>query len=291
MLFRSITSVFDGFEVAALDLPRVRHVLTPYVNTWAGWNTSENLTYAVYDQEIEGATGGAAVQAGVKQKLQTMRGGPGNWQSVDWLALDVGLTWNESGDDLARTYQSGAQYRQSPFPQYFAWRPELSQWGRNAYASFTMAASSSLTFRGNITYLLQENLPSYGAGAFGLQGAARGSIGATMQHSADVSTFLEYRGINNNSPDSIYVSDQLLSGGVNYQISKAYTFSFVPTYDLQENDFRLFTVNLQREMQDFTLFATFGYDAIQNQYFGGLNIRIGGQGGSPVPFSSLPVNR
>ena len=291
--FRSsadIVSSADAFEVAALDLHRLRHALTAYVNTWAGWNTAQDLAYAIYDQEIEGATGGAAVQAGIRQRLQTMRGGPGNWQSVDWLVLDVGLVWNESGDDLARTYTDGARYRQSPFPQYFAWRPELSQWGRNAYASFQMAASSSLTLRGNLAYLLEDDLPELGAGAFGLDNGARGSIGATFQHAPDVTTFIEYRAINNFAPERIYLSDALLAGGVNYQISKAYSASFVPTYDLKEDDFRLFTLNLQREMPDFTLFGTFGYDAIQDQYFGGLNISIGGAP-SPVPFSTQAINR
>jgi hypothetical protein len=250
----------------------------------------QDLAYAVYDQEIEGATGGAAVQAGVRQRLQTMRGGPGNWQSVDWVTLDLGVMWNDSGDDLARTYESGARYGQSPFPQYFAWRPELSQWGRNAFAAFTMAASSTLTFRGNLTYLLDSSLPDLGDGAFGLQNAARGSFGASMQHAPDVSTFLEYRGINNFAPDADYISDSLLAGGVNYRISKTYSASFVPTYDLKENDFRLFTMNLAREMPDMTLFATFGYDAIQDQYFGGLNVAIGGLGATPT-FGSQAINR
>jgi hypothetical protein len=282
---------FDRFEVAALDLHRLRHVVTPYLNAWGGWNTVENLAYAVYDQELEGATGNAAVQAGVRQRLQTMRGGAGNWQSVDWLVLDVGLTWNDGGDDLARTYQSGAQYRQSPFPQYFAWRPELSQWGRNAYAAFTLAASNTLTFRGNLTYLLQSDLPELGSGAFGLQNAARGSVGASMQHSPDVSTFIEYRGINNFAPENVYLSDSLLAGGVDYRISKAYSASFVPTYDLKESDFRQFTLNVRRELPDMTLFATFGYDAIQDQYFGGLNIAIGGASTPSGLFSTQAIDR
>jgi hypothetical protein len=292
--FRSSADVmtsFDRFEVPTLDLHRLRHVLTPYANTWAGWNTVDDLAYAVYDQEIEGATGGAAVQAGVRQRLQTMRGGPGNWQSVDWVTLDVGMTWNDSGDDLARTYQSGARYAQSPFPQYFAWRPELSQWGRNAYAAFTMAASSTLTFRGNLTYLLDSSLPDLGSGAFGLQNAARGSFGASVKHAPDVSTFLEYRGINNFAPESDYLSDSLLAGGVSYQIGKTYNASFVPTYDLKENDFRLFTLNLRRELPDMALFATFGYDAIQDQYFGGLNIAIGGRQLAGQLFSSQSIDR
>ncbi|MFM1936091.1 MAG: LPS-assembly protein LptD [Planctomycetota bacterium] len=277
--FRSsadIVADHDRVSVPALDLNRMRHVLTPYVNGWAGWNTAQNLAYAVYDQEIEGATGSAAIQAGVRQRFQTMRGGPGNWQSVDWLTVDAGLTWNESGDDLARNYESGARYRQSPFPQYFAWRPELSQWGRNAYANFMLAASNTLTFRGNVTYLLQDSLPDFGSGAFGLDNAARGSLGASIQHAPDVTSFIEYRGINNFAPENQYVSDALLAGGVSYQIGKAYSASFVPTYDLKENDFRAFNLNIAREMPDFTLLGSFGYDAIQDQFFGGINISIGG---------------
>ena len=85
--------------------------------------------------------------------------------------------------------------------------------------------------------------------------------------------------------------DQLLAGGVSYQIGKAYNASFVPTYDLEENDFRLFTLNLQRELPDMTLIATFGYDANQDQYFGGLNIAIGGAQAPSQLFSSQAIDR
>jgi hypothetical protein len=113
-----------------------------------------------------------------------------------------------------------------------------------------------------------------------------------MQHNPDVSTFIEYRGINNFAPEDIYLSDALLAAGVNYRISKAYTASFIPTYDLREGDFRLFTTNIAREMPDFTLLGTFGYDAVQDQYFGGLNIRIGA-GGSATPslFNTAAIDR
>jgi hypothetical protein len=293
--FRSsadIVADHDTVDIAALDVHRLRHVFTPYVNSFVGWNSTPNLAYAIYDQELEGATASQAVQVGMRHRLQTMRGGAGNWQSVDWITWDVGVTWNAGGDDLARNYTDGARYRQSPYPQYFNWRPELSQWGRNAYTSLKVAASSSLTLQGSMVYLLDSDLPDAGAGAFGLDQASRGSVGATLQHSPDVSTFVEYRSINNFSPESIYLSDALLASGVDYQVGKAYHVSFVPTWDLKENDFRLFTLNLQREAPDFTLLGTFGYDAIQDQYFGGINIRIGGDaGGQPMMFDSLPINR
>ncbi|MFO0961764.1 MAG: hypothetical protein U0625_02535 [Phycisphaerales bacterium] len=287
--FRSsadIVANYDTVEIAALDLHRLRHVFTPYLNGWAGWNSTPNGAYAIYDQEIEGATGGSVVQAGMRHKLQTMRGGPGNWQSVDWLTVDIGVMWNGGGDGFARTYTDGAKYRQSPFPQYFNWRPELSQWGRNAYGSFKLAASNSMYFSGSLVYLLDDDLPDFGSGAFGLSQGSRGSIGMTMEHSPDVSTFIEYRAINNYAPDTAYISDALLACGIDYKIGKTYKASFVPTWDLKENDFRLVSFNLAREMPDFTLLATFGYDAIQGQYFGGLNIRIGDTGGSaaPMPF-------
>ena len=54
----------------------------------------------------------------------------------------------------------------------------------------------------------------------------------------------------------------------------------------------VFGEGLRRPCQsDFTLFGTFGYDAVQNQYFGGLNISIGGQGPSSMPFSTQAINR
>ena len=36
-----------------------------------------------------------------------MRGGPGNWQSVDWLTLDVGLVWNESEMVIVYSSENG----------------------------------------------------------------------------------------------------------------------------------------------------------------------------------------
>ncbi len=275
-----ILARYDSAEVAFLDVHRLRHVITPYMNAWYGWDSVSEGSYAVYDQDIEGANGGAVVQGGVRQRFQTMRGGPGNWQSVDWIVLDAGVTWNDASDTFARTYTDGAKYRQSPFPQYFAWRPELSQWGRVAYGSFKWAASNSLTLSGNLTYLLDSDLPRQGAGAFGIQNAGRGSIGASMQHTPEVRTFIEYRAINNNAPENIYLSDALLAGGISYQVSRTYEIAFTPTYDLQENDFRAYTFTIAREMPDFTLIANFGYDAVIGQYFGGIGIRIGGMPGS-----------
>lgn len=285
-----ILAKYDSAEIDFLDVHRLRHVVTPYLNGWYGWDTTAENAYAIYDQDVEGATGGAVVTGGVRQRFQTMRGGPGNWQSVDWLVVDAGVSWNDSSDSFARNYTSGAQYRQSPFPQYFTWRPELSQWGRIAYGSFKWAASNSLTLSGNLTYLLDSTLPNQGAGAFGIENAGRGSIGASMQHTPDVRTFIEYRAINNNSPENIYLSDQLLAGGIAYQISRTYQIAFTPTYDLQENDFRAFSVNLSREMPDFTLMANVGYDAIVGEYFGGVGIRIGGDGGA-VGSSMLSSDR
>jgi hypothetical protein len=271
-----IMANYDGVEMPFLDVHRLRHIVTPYANGWYGYDSAPEDAYAIFDQDIEGATGGAVVQTGVRQRFQTMRGGAGNWQSVDWLVLDIGATWNDGADSFARTYTSGAHYRQSPFPQFFTWRPELSQWGRTAYGSFKWAASSTLSFNGNLTYLLDSDLPALGQGPFGLSNAARGMIGAQMQHSPDVSTFIEYRSINNNSPDAIYISDQLLAGGINYRVSRTYEIGFTPTYDLLENNFRSFNVALKRELPDFSLVGTFGYDVVIGEYYGGLAIRIGG---------------
>ena len=55
---------------------------------------------------------------------------------------------------------------------------------RSKPAAFTMAASSSLTFRGNLTYLLEDDLPDYGGGAFGLANAAR--VYPTLRYEDDV---------------------------------------------------------------------------------------------------------
>ena len=148
---------FDGVQSSAFDLNRMRWVVQPNSTLWGGYDTGDNGQYAIFDQDVEGATGAAVAQLGVTQRWQTYRGGPGDWRSVDWIMLDLGAVVNDSDANFQRPGTSNGLasvgYYQSPTPQFYSWRPELSQWGNHAYGRATWALSSTLTAYGSTTLL------------------------------------------------------------------------------------------------------------------------------------------
>jgi hypothetical protein len=262
---------FDGVQNAALDVNRLRYVVQPTSTLWAGYDTADKGEYPIFDQNVEGISAAQVAQIGAKQRLQTYRGGPGAWTSVDWITLDAGAVVNNGGANFGRTSNTGLAYAQSPTPSFYSWRPELSQWGSHLYGSTSWAISSTFTAYGSVKWML-DDVPTYSTGAF--KNMARGSLGMRMQHSPDTSFFIEYRSINNFDPTNYYINDELLQLGVEYQISKLYTFTLSPQIDLVEQNLRAATATLSRSFPDFNLSAGVGYDSLTDVYSFGISLSI-----------------
>ncbi len=269
-LSATFTRIDDGFRNRLLDLNRLRHVVEPYATFWYGYDSLPDGALPVFDQSIEGATGAALAQFGLRQRWQTQRGGPGNWRSVDWISLDLGAVLSPSSDDFQPDPAAPQRVAQSPIPRFFAWRPELSQWGSNAYGSATWELSDSFTLAGRMIYLLQDRPLITKEGA--LPNLALGSIGFEMAHSPQVRTFLEYRYL---APDDT----ELLQGGLAYQISRKYAVQFSPQYDIQEGDFRAISGSIERTFPDFNLSFVAGYDLILDETSVALNFSLPAVGG------------
>ncbi|MSR28437.1 MAG: hypothetical protein EXS03_02530 [Phycisphaerales bacterium] len=278
------TSNYNSVRSAFLDLNRLRHVIQPTAMLWYGWNSASVLNMPVYDQEVEAVSGAAAAQVGVTNRVQTMRGGPGNWKSVDWIVLDAGAVFDNQGDSLQSTETAtdpfSLQYAQSPMPSFYAWRPEYSQWGDHIYANATMQCSDALSLYGQGTYLTQSRGSSINS--FGLTDLGRGTIGASLQQAPDVRLFLEYRYVNTFDSSGIYPADEFLQGGIAYQISKKYAMNLTPQWDLVENNFRAVSVALSRTFPDFNLAFGASFNQIVNNTTFFASIRIPGAGGAGI---------
>ncbi len=291
---------FGLVQSSSLDLNRLRWVLQPNAVLWAGYDTGDNGQYPIFDQDVEGQTGSAAAQLGLTQRWQTYRGGPGNWRSVDWIMLDAGVVVNDQSANFQRPGSTAGlnslAYYQSPTPQFFASRPELSQWGNHAYARGTWALSSTLSVYGSTTLLLEDRNTQQNPDQSNF---ARGSVGLSFQHSPDVTLFCEYRMINNFYDSALYPNDELLQPGVAYKIGKLYTLSASPQIDLGQGDVRALSATLTREFPDFNLGAVIGYSVITDQYSFGMQLSIpatgrgvgtgplGTDGASAGPWSGL----
>jgi hypothetical protein len=277
---------FGQVQSSTLDLNRLRWVLQPNAVLWGGYDTGDNGQYPIFDQDVEGQTGAAVAQVGLTQRWQTYRGGPGNWRSVDWIMLDFGAVVNNDDANFQRPANGlgNVAYYQSPTPQFFTWRPELSQWGNHAYARSTWALSSTLTAYGSTTLLFEDRNTAQNAGQ---DNFARGSVGLNLQHSPDVAFFCEYRMINNFYNSAIYPNDELLQPGVTYQIGKLYSLSASPQIDLGQGDLRALSASLVRTFPDFNLGANIGYSVITDQYSFGLQFSIPAAGGKGLGTGNL----
>ncbi|MAD77759.1 MAG: hypothetical protein CMJ51_00125 [Planctomycetaceae bacterium] len=282
-------TVDDTARSDLFDVHRMRHILEPNATLWYGWDDRPTGYMPIYDQRIEGATGGAAAQLGMRQTLQTQRGGVGNRRSVDMLVLDYGVVFNDPSYDYQRTglprNADGSQYyqwAQSPYPQFYRWEPELSQWGSHGYASGVWQASSSLSFAANglfnweprevYDYSNDPGNPTVRS----ISGLLRGSMGVELQHNPDTSSYVEYRYLSASE-------NEILQAGVLYRVGRLYQLAASPQYDLRRGEFRAVSGSIRRKLPDFDLSLTIGYNLIRGDTTFGLNVSVPPQPGVGLP--------
>ncbi|MDG1360020.1 MAG: hypothetical protein P8P71_06230 [Phycisphaerales bacterium] len=262
------------------DVHRLRHIIEPNSTLWWGWDSLPDGAFPLYDQRIEGATGGTVAQIGARHTLQTQRGGPGNRESVDLLAMNYGAVFNDGADDFQRDdlIRPGGAYNayawaQSPYPQFFSWEPELSQWGTHGYASGVWQVSSSLAFAGSGLFAweprevidVRDGIASPQSRT--INGILRGSVGFEMSHAPDTSSFIEYRYL-------AATLDELLQVGLRYRVGRLYQFAVSPQYDLKRDEFRAATASIVRKTPDFDFTLTVGYDLIRDETTFGVRLAV-----------------
>jgi hypothetical protein len=257
----------DAAESRLFDIRRIRHIIEPNATLWGGWSNVDPGDTPIYDQDVEGANGGAAAQVGVRQQWQTQRGGPGAWESVNFLVVDTGVVLNDRGSEFQQEdARNPYVMAQSALPAFYTWRPELSQFGNHLYGMGSWQISDTFTIAGTGSYLLDDRDGVNDPDAV-LENLAKGSIGLEMRHAPDVSSYVEYRYI---AP----TDSELLQFGVLYQVGRKYLVSFSPQYDLQEGELRRVQGSLSRTFPDFILNLNAGYDLIEDQTSVSLSLRI-----------------
>ena len=89
---------FRSFDTASetLNINRLRHVVTPFV----GGKTTDMFSGESGDfiqmDRVDALDDTDRVEAGLRQRLQTKRGGPEEWRTVDYMELDVALVDQET---------------------------------------------------------------------------------------------------------------------------------------------------------------------------------------------------
>ena len=236
--------VYNDVESELLDLHRLRHVIEPYATIWNAESNIDPMTLQQYDGFIDNLAVGTAMWVGVRNRLQTYRGGPGRWYEVDWLSIDTAFIF--ANDGATQRYDN---------PQFFDWRPELSSIRDAAIATGKWEYSDSVTFIGQGTWELD-------GGTF-----TRGSIGAEIDHGKDMRTYLEYR-------ELAASDDQYLTLGMQYNLNKRYSFLFRPSWNFRIDDFQSLGMNITRHYPEFDLIGRVSYNAIQDETKYGLRMNL-----------------
>ena len=85
----SFWHVDDSIDSDLLDLHRIRHIVQPEINLFTSGTTVDQNKLYDFDPDVDAITDITAATIALHQHWETMRGGPGRWQSVD--ILDVNL--------------------------------------------------------------------------------------------------------------------------------------------------------------------------------------------------------
>jgi hypothetical protein len=230
----SFQRVYNNVENQLFDIHRLRHIIEPYMTAWGAYSSIDSLDLPIYDQAVEPLQDGGALEVGVRNTLQTQRGGPGNWRSVDYFVLDTALLLT-----------SESRPNESPTPQFFDYRPEYSQFGNSINATAIWLLSDSLSIVGETTYVLDEHV------------FARGSIGTMLRHTPYFTTYVEYRFIDADDTKLLGIEWQ-------YQLTPKYSITFSPQYNFVFNDIQSLNFKFTRSFPDFDLTLQVRYDAVED---------------------------
>src|SRR5258705_124177 len=81
--------VDDTVHSDLFDLQRLRHVIEPQLNFYAGAQSQDREDIFIYDEPIDAVNGITVASVAINQRWQTKRGGPGKWRSVDVFTLNT----------------------------------------------------------------------------------------------------------------------------------------------------------------------------------------------------------
>lgn len=231
----TIQRVDDSVDNRFFDLHRVRHIIEPNVTAWSSASTLDQGDLPTYDEHVESLADGSAVKFGLAQTWQTQRGGPGRMRSVDFLKINVEYVESSSDAD-----------RESPIQRFFDGLPEYSLLGDFGTIDVAWQVTDTLSMSFNEIYDFEINQ------------SARTSVGASVKHSEEFSSYAEARYINARDIT-------LVDFGVDYKLTSKYSVSSSVTLDTDEGDVQTVRGTVRRRFPDNTLGISIAYNNVSSE--------------------------
>lgn len=215
-LSTTLQHIDNSVDSKALDLHRMRHLITPNLGVWTSGTNVDNVDLPVYDDTIEGLSEGTIANIGLDQIWQTQRGGPARWHSVDVFKLRTDFTITSDDANI-----------ESPIERTIFYRPELSNVGDSFTAEGEWLVTDSFSLVGSEIYSFDSNQP------------ARTSGGFTIQHWPGFGSYMEYRGIN-------ALDSKFLDFGTQYELTTKYSLGADAVLDLTNGGLQTISFEIRR---------------------------------------------
>ncbi len=228
---------YDDVQDELFDVHRLRHLIEPNVDLFLMGTTFDAEDLPVYDPDIESITHGTGGRFGVTQTLQTQRGGPGRWRSVDWLQLttDAVLWLNNPNEEME-------------LARFYGYRPEYSLGTNHFYSRLIWQLSDSLGVNGDVTYSFEHDK------------VAQWRLGCNLFHGSDLRAFIDYSEID-------ALDSRLLTYGFTYQLTRKYTTGFTHRLDFSDQQSRRINLWLERKLPRWRMRLSTSYDELDDEAF------------------------
>ncbi|NBC10285.1 MAG: LPS assembly protein LptD [Planctomycetes bacterium] len=218
-----------------LDVHQLRHIIEPHTDLFWHGSTIDRDDLPVFDPEVEGLSEGGGVRVGMTNTLQTKRGGPGRWRSVDWVRLRTDL--------ILRTDDADTD---ADVPRYYEYRPEYALGGDHFYTELLWMVTDTLGVMGDLTYNLEDTQ------------TAQWRLGISLDHSPRLRSFVTYHEVDT-------LDSRILTYGFDYDLTSKYRLGFVHRLDFAENESRNIGLTLDRQLPRWTLRGVIDYDEIDSE--------------------------
>ena len=243
----SFWNVDDSISSDLFDLHRVRHVIEPEINLFTSAATDDNSRLYQYDPSVDSINPITGGQIALHQHWDTMRGGPGRYQSVDFL--DVNVEANLFAHQPPAYLLNPANFR----GLFFAGEPEASVPRQSINGDATWRISDTTAFISDVEWNLDQHE------------LAIAQAGISVQRGERVSYYI----------GDDYVQDldsQILSGVVNYQLTDKYAIAIGQNFNFGDARDISSSLTVTRKFDTLSLQISVWHDAIN--HVNGFNFNI-----------------
>lgn len=223
---------YGDVDSALFDLHKIRHIIEPSVNLLYAQTTINQEELPVYDYGVESLAEGGIVQFGLRNTLQTQRGGPSNWRTVDWLRIETDFVM-----------ATGETQRESHIARFFDYRPEMSLYDNFLYNEVAWQVTDTFAAMTEVNYNLDRNE------------IEQWNIGFQLDHDPRLSSFTTLRLIDE-------VDSFILSYGFEYMLTPKYQIAFSQAFDIHRSQTRNITLTVTRRLPRWLLMVAFDFDTV-----------------------------